>query len=75
MPDDKYDEIFYQLCTFFNEYNFYEISFKLLQFIINKTTIKYQIEQANILLFREEYDNVIQLTNEIAAIDKTKSET
>ena len=73
---EKLDEVFYGLCNLFNEYNFYEISAKLLEFISSKNTFLYQYEHAKILLFQKDYSQVIEISNKIidAADNKTKSD-
>ena len=61
------DLIWLDLLNLFNSYNFYEISEKILDYFSEETKndISFKIQQAKILLFRKEYDKVIQLTNEI----------
>jgi tetratricopeptide (TPR) repeat protein len=70
LPDDQFDSIFYTLCNFFNDYYFFEVSEKFLDFITNKSSIKYLIEQAKILSYKKEYDQVISLCNEIMQKEK-----
>ncbi len=74
LPQEKLDELFYSLCNFFNEYYFFEISSKLLEFISAKNTIRFQIEETKILLFKKEYNQVIEHSNQIIEQDQTKAE-
>ena len=43
----------------------------MLEFVLNKSSIKYLIEQAKILSFKKEYQQVIALCDEILAKEKT----
>jgi len=70
LSDEQYDSIFFYLCNFFNDYYFFEVSEKLLEFVSNKNSIKYLIEQAKILSFKREYDQVITLCDEILQKEK-----
>ena len=61
------DSIWFDLVNLFNKYNFYEISEKILDYFSDETKedISFKTQQAKILLFRREYDKVIELTNQI----------
>ncbi len=72
LPVEECDTIWYNLINFFNEYEFYEISDKLLNFITeeNKSTITFKLKQAEINLFFKNYEQVIEICNEIISLDK-----
>ena len=72
LPIEECDTIWYNLINFFNEYEFYEISDKLLNFITeeNKSTITFKLEQAEINLFFKNYEQVIEICDEIISLDK-----
>ena len=72
LPVEECDTIWYNLINFFNEYEFYEISDKLLYFITeeNKSTITFKLQQAEINLFFKNYEQVIEICNEIISLDK-----
>ena len=61
------DLIWLDLLNLFNSYNFYEISEKILDYFSQETKedITFKIQEGKILLFRKEYDKVIDLTNSI----------
>ena len=71
LPLEQCDNIWYNLVNFFNEYHFYEISEKLLEFIDenNKQTIKFLIEKAKIALSEKKTDEVIPLCDKIIEMD------
>ena len=61
------DSIWFETALLFNRFNFYEISEKLLQNATEETkqSIDFKNEQAKVLLFRKEYERVIELCNDI----------
>ena len=61
------DSIWFETALLFNRFNFYEISEKLLQNATEETkqSIDFKNEQAKVLLFRKEYEKVIELCNDI----------
>ena len=61
------DSIWFETALLFNRYNFYEISEKLLENATEETkqTIEFKNEQAKVLLFRKDYQRVIELCNDI----------
>ena len=61
------DSIWFETALLFNRYNFYEISEKLLENSTEETkqTIEFKNEQAKVLLFRKDYERVIELCNDI----------
>ena len=61
------DSIWFDTALLFNKYNFYEISEKLLENATEETkqTIEFKNEQAKVLLFRKDYERVIELCNDI----------
>ena len=61
------DSIWFETALLFNRYNFYEISEKLLENTTEETkqTIEFKNEQAKVLLFRKDYEKVIELCNDI----------
>ena len=61
------DSIWFETALLFNRYNFYEISEKLLENTTEETkqTIEFKTEQAKVLLFRKDYEKVIELCNDI----------
>ena len=61
------DSIWFETALLFNKYNFYEISEKLLENATEETkqTIEFKNEQAKVLLFRKDYERVIELCNDI----------
>ena len=61
------DSIWFEAALLFNKYNFLEISEKLLENVSEETkqTIGFKSEQANVLLFRKDYQKVIELCNDI----------
>ena len=73
LPVEQVDNIWYSLINMFNDYQFYEISEKLLQFIdeSNKTSIRFLLEKAKILLFKKENESVIQICDSIIAQDES----
>ena len=64
---DQCNSIWYNLINLFNEYEFYEISDKLLQFIDEdgKNSIEFKIQQAKISLFFKDFDKAISICDEI----------
>ena len=72
LPIEQCDKIWYTLISFFNSYDFYEISEKLLEFINeeNKNTIQFKLEEAQIKLFSKDYTKVIELCDEILQSDE-----
>ena len=71
LPIDQTDNIWYSLINMFNEYQFFEISEKLLEFIdsSNKNTIRYLLEKAKIYLFKKDNENVIKICDSIIEQD------
>ena len=66
------DQIYFDLCKFFNDYSFYEISDKILEnHIIDKSSTKFKLECAKILLIKKDYDKVIKIVDEILLTEKT----
>ena len=66
------DQIYFNLCKFFNDYYFYEISDKFLEnHIVDKSSTKYKLECAKILLIKKEYNKVIKIADEILSNEKT----
>ena len=61
------DSIWFETASLFSRYNFYEISEKLLDNSTEETkqTIEFKNEQAKVLLFRKDYQRVIELCNDI----------
>ena len=59
--------IWYNLINLFNQYEFYEISNKLLEFIDDegKKTVEYKIQQVKVSLFFKDYDNAINICDNI----------
>ena len=59
--------IWYNLINLFNQYEFYEISNKLLEFIDEegKKTIDYKIQQVKVSLFFKDYDKAISICDNI----------
>ena len=69
LTQEQCNSIWYSLINFFNSYEFYEISDKLLDFIDDerKNTVQYLLEKAKVLLFFKESDSVIELCDKIIA--------
>ena len=67
LTNDQCNSIWYNLINLFNEYEFYEISDKLLQFIdeAGKESIEFKIQQAKISLFFKDYDKAINICDDI----------
>jgi tetratricopeptide (TPR) repeat protein len=70
LTDEQYDQIFYAFVNILNEYHIYEASDKILDYIANKASTKYLIERSKIYLAKQEYDKVIEITNEIIGREK-----
>ena len=72
LNSDQCNSIWYNLINLFNEYEFYEISNKLLEFIDDngKQSIEFKIEQAKIALFFKDYNKSISICNEILKTDE-----
>ena len=64
----------YELINYFNSFNFFEITAKLLDLISIKNGLRYKLEETKICLFKKDYNKVIQLTNDIISHDKTQVE-
>ena len=62
LNNEQLDSIWFEAVKLFNEYNFFEISQKLLENATEETkqTIQFKNEQARVLLFRKDYDRVIE---------------
>lgn len=71
LSDDQFDQIIFTMCAFFNDYHFYEVSERLLEFINNTSTVRSGLERAKVLLFKNDYEGVIELTDEIVSNEKT----
>ena len=71
------DSIWFETALLFNRYNFYEISEKLLENSTEETkqTIEFKNEQAKVLLFRKDYERVIELCNDIIKQKKLSYDT
>ena len=71
LTDEQTNAIWYNLINLFNQYEFYEISNKLLEFINEegKKTIEYQIQKVKISLFFKDYDQAINICNNILKTD------
>ena len=67
LNNEQLDSIWFDTANLFNRYNFFEISEKLLENATEETkqTVLFKNEQAQVLLFRKEYDRVIELCNDI----------
>ena len=67
LTGEQTNSIWYNLITIFNQYEFYEISNKLLEFINEegKNTIEYKIQQVKISLFFKDYDKAISICDNI----------
>ena len=67
LNNEQLDSIWFEAVNLFNRYNFFEISQKLLENATEETkqTILFKNEQARVLLFRKDYDKVIELCNDI----------
>ena len=67
LNNEQLDSIWFEAVNLFNKYNFFEISQKLLENATEETkqTIQFKNEQARVLLFRKDYDRVIELCNDI----------
>ena len=67
LNNEQLDSIWFEAVKLFNRFNFFEISEKLLENATEETkqTITFKNEQAQVLLFRKEYEKVIELCNDI----------
>ena len=67
LTGEQSDLIWYNLINIFNQYGFYEISNKLLEFITEegKKTIDYKIQQVKVSLFFKDYDKAISICDNI----------
>ena len=67
LNNEQLDSIWFDAVKLFNRYNFFEISQKLLENATEETkqTVVFKNEQAQVLLFRKEYDKVIELCDDI----------
>ena len=67
LTNEQCNSIWYNLINLFNEYEFYEISNKLLEFIDDegKQSIEFKIQQSKIALFFKNYDKAISICDEI----------
>ena len=67
LNNEQLDSIWFEAVQLFNRYNFFEISQKLLENATEETkqTVVFKNEQAQVLLFRKEYDKVIELCDDI----------
>ena len=72
LNNEQLDSIWFEAVKLFNRYNFFEISQKLLENATEETkqSILFKTEQAQVLLFRKEYDKVVELCNDIIAQNK-----
>ena len=72
LPIEQCDKIWYTLINFFNTYQFYEISEKLLKFINeeNQNTIQFKLAEAEIRLAFKDNDKVIELCDDILNQDE-----
>ena len=72
LTTEQCNSIWYNLINLFNEYEFYEISNKLLDFIDSegKESIEYKIQQAKIALFVKDYNEAINICDEILKKDE-----
>ena len=72
LNNEQCNSIWYNLINLFNEYEFYEISKKLLDFIDEegKESIEYKIQLAKISLFFKNYDEAINICDEILKKDE-----
>ena len=67
LTGEQQNSIWYNLINIFNQYEFYEISNKLLEFINDegKATIEYKIQQVKISLYFKDYDKAISICDNI----------
>ena len=72
LNNEQLDSIWFESVNLFNRYNFFEISEKLLENATEETkqTIAFKAEQAQVLLFRKEYERVVELCNDIIKQNK-----
>ena len=72
LNNEQLDSIWFESANLFNRYNFFEISEKLLENATEETkqTILFKAEQAQVLLFRKDYEKVIELCNDIIKQNK-----
>ena len=67
LTGEQCNSIWYNLINLFNQYEFYEISNKLLEFIDEegKKTIEYKIQKVKVALFFKDYDKAISICDNI----------
>ena len=67
LTGEQTNSIWYNLINLFNQYEFYEISNKLLEFIDaeGKNKVEYKIQQVKISLFFKDYDKAISICDNI----------
>ena len=67
LTGEQTNSIWYNLINLFNQYEFYEISNKLLEFIDDedKNSIEYKIQQVKIALYFKDYDKAISICDNI----------
>ena len=67
LNNEQLDSIWFDTASLFNRFNFFEISEKVLENATEETkqTVLFKSEQAQVLLFRKEYERVIELCNDI----------
>ena len=67
LNNEQLDSIWFEAVQLFNRFNFYEISEKLLENATEETklSIQFKNEQAHVLLFRKEYEKVVELCDDI----------
>ena len=72
LNNEQLDSIWFESANLFNRYNFFEISEKLLENATEETkqTISFKAEQAQVLLFRKDYEKVNELCNDIIKQNK-----
>ena len=72
LNNEQLDSIWFESANLFNRFNFFEISEKLLENATEETkqTLSFKAEQAQVLLFRKEYEKVIELCNDIIKQNK-----
>ena len=72
LNNEQLDSIWFESANLFNRFNFFEISEKLLENATEETkqTVTFKAENAQVLLFRKEYDRVIELCNDIIKQNK-----
>ena len=77
LNNEQLDSIWFETVKLFNRYNFYEISEKLLENASEETkqTVTFKNEQAQVLLFRKDYERVIELCNDIIKLNRLSYNT